>query len=184
MKNEDLNAYLLNALPYIRHIAKAKARWGISYLDEDDLMQEGLLGLMQAFKRYGNRNIPFMAFALPRIKGNIIYALRKSMFAGRCNKIPSMIEISEYYHQAEIAGRDIDESMKHYDKSYATLDYIGKTMTLLPPLYQEIINDIYYKNIERACIAKQFNWPLGKLILMEQKALRALRDIIKEVECN
>lgn len=184
MKNEDLNAYLLNALPYIRHIAKAKARWGISYLDEDDLMQEGLLGLMQAFKRYGNRNIPFMAFALQRIKGNIIDALRKSMFAGRRNKIPSMIEISEYYHQAEIAGRDIDESMKHYDKSYSDLSHIDKATALLPVLYKTIIEDIYYKNIERTCVAKQLNWPLNKLILIEQKALMALRGIIKETECN
>lgn len=194
MKNEssDLNQYLLSAMPIIKRIAKSKARWGLSYLDHDDLIQEGCLGLMQAFKRYETSVTPFMAFALPRIKGSIIDALRKSMFASRDQGqiIPPMIEISEYYDSIIKAGKHgrklMDNKTEHIDKDVFENDHVEAAMRLLRPTQRRLLENIYYKGMDRKDIAKELNIHADKLFWKEQNALKELKVIMQNMDkqCN
>ena len=53
-------------------------------VDADDLIQTGLVGLLEAAERYSPmENIPFEAYALPRIRGAMMDSLRRTDWCSR-----------------------------------------------------------------------------------------------------
>ena len=66
-------------LGLVRHVVgRLQARLP-SYIDGDDLVQAGLVGLVQASQSFDpNRGVPFAAFARARIEGSILDELRRN----------------------------------------------------------------------------------------------------------
>jgi RNA polymerase sigma factor FliA len=72
-KKEEL---ILSCMPLVKRMARKYAR---NATDFDDLVQEGYLGLVEAAERFDSeRGFKFSTFAMYRIRGRIVDALRKA----------------------------------------------------------------------------------------------------------
>lgn len=82
----DRNAAILEWYPMVERIAHRTAvTYGLpNGVDTDDLVSSGVLGLAEAWDRYDpERGVAFEAYAIPRIKGSIIDAIRASDWVPR-----------------------------------------------------------------------------------------------------
>src|SRR2546422_9695535 len=68
---------ILNYSPLVKYVAGRVGSGLPSHVDESDLVQYGLLGLIGAIERYDpDRDVKFETYAIARIKGSIIDELR------------------------------------------------------------------------------------------------------------
>lgn len=75
----DRNEALLEWYPLVERIAhRAAQTYGLPpSIDTSDLVSCGVLGLAEAVERYDpDRGVAFEAFAIPRVKGAVIDAIR------------------------------------------------------------------------------------------------------------
>ena len=80
-------------IPLVRRIAR-RIDPGEGDMDQDDLFSVGVIGLMDAVKKFdASKGVPFEAYATLRIKGNIIDEMRKS---GRVSR-DRISKLNEYY---------------------------------------------------------------------------------------
>jgi RNA polymerase sigma factor for flagellar operon FliA len=79
----DVEECVREMLPIIRNCARRLMRRLPSSVDEEDLMQLGLLGLLQAAQRFHGARPRFRYFALPRIRGSMLDGLRATDTAPR-----------------------------------------------------------------------------------------------------
>jgi len=77
-KDQDLrDRLILTYAPLVKYVAGRVGSGLPSHVDESDLVQYGLLGLIGAIERYDpDRDVKFETYALARIKGSIIDELR------------------------------------------------------------------------------------------------------------
>jgi RNA polymerase sigma factor for flagellar operon FliA len=74
-------------LPYVKRIVHRIAVHLPSTIDIDDLMNVGVIGLIQAVDRYDpSRDNKFMTYAVLRIKGAVLSELRSRDFLSRSNR--------------------------------------------------------------------------------------------------
>ena len=74
-------------LPYVKRIVQRLAVHLPSTVDVDDLMNVGVIGLIQAVDRYDpRRDNKFMTYAIFRIKGAVLSELRARDFLSRSNR--------------------------------------------------------------------------------------------------
>jgi len=74
-------------LPYVKRIVHRIAIHLPSTIDIDDLMNVGVIGLIQAVDRYDpSRDNKFMTYAVFRIKGAVLSELRSRDFLSRSNR--------------------------------------------------------------------------------------------------
>src|SRR6056300_1887951 len=74
-------------LPYVKRIVHRIAVHLPSTIDIDDLMNVGVIGLIQAVDRYDpRRDNKFMTYAIFRIKGAVLSELRSRDFLSRSNR--------------------------------------------------------------------------------------------------
>src|SRR5205823_8531912 len=68
---------ILTYAPLVKYVAGRVGSGLPSHVDESDLVQYGLLGLIGAIERYDpDRDVKFETYAMARIKGSIIDELR------------------------------------------------------------------------------------------------------------
>src|SRR5277367_2434716 len=70
-------------MPLVKRMAHSMKRRLPGVVDQDDLVQLGLLGLLQAAQRYNGPRERFPNFARPRIRGAMIDGLRETDSAPR-----------------------------------------------------------------------------------------------------
>jgi len=71
-------------LPHVKRIVHRIAAHVPSYVDSDDLLNAGILGLLSAVKSFGPcRGTPFLSYAVFRIKGAVLSELRSRDFLSR-----------------------------------------------------------------------------------------------------
>src|SRR6184192_493141 len=69
---------ILTYAPLVKYVAGRVGSGLPSHVDESDLVQYGLLGLIGAIERYDpDRDVKFETYAIARIKGSIIDELRQ-----------------------------------------------------------------------------------------------------------
>ena len=74
-------------LPYVKRIVHRLAMHLPSTIDIDDLMNVGVIGLIQAVDRYDpRRDNKFITYAVFRIKGAVLSELRSRDFLSRSNR--------------------------------------------------------------------------------------------------
>lgn len=89
VKNDavDRDALITEYLPYVKRIVHRIAVHLPSTIDIDDLMNVGVIGLIQAVDRYdASRDNKFMTYAVFRIKGAVLSELRSRDFLSRSNR--------------------------------------------------------------------------------------------------
>ena len=81
---ERKQAMALEYLPMVRTIVARVGRHLPTHVSGEDLLQEGLVGLMEALAKFDpEQGYEFGAFAMPRVRGAVLDALRRQDFVGR-----------------------------------------------------------------------------------------------------
>ena len=97
-------------LPYVKRIVHRIAVHLPSTIDIDDLMNVGVIGLIQAVDRYDpKRDNKFMTYAVFRIRGAVLSELRSRDFLSRANrrKIRDLENVNLKLEQK--LGREVDD---------------------------------------------------------------------------
>ena len=97
-------------LPYVKRIVHRIAVHLPSTIDIDDLMNVGVIGLIQAVDRYDpRRDNKFMTYAVFRIKGAVLSELRSRDFLSRSNRRKIRDLENTYLRLEQKLGRDVDD---------------------------------------------------------------------------
>jgi RNA polymerase sigma factor for flagellar operon FliA len=97
-------------LPYVKRIVQRIATHLPASVDVEDLMNVGVIGLIQAVDRYDpKRDNKFMTYAIFRIKGAVLSELRSRDFLSRSTR-RKLREMETAYHRLEQRlGRDVED---------------------------------------------------------------------------
>jgi RNA polymerase sigma factor for flagellar operon FliA len=97
-------------LPYVKRIVHRIAVHLPSTIDIEDLMNVGVIGLIQAVDRYDpKRDNKFMTYAVFRIRGAVLSELRSRDFLSRANR-RKIRNLENVHHKLEQKlGREIDD---------------------------------------------------------------------------
>jgi RNA polymerase sigma factor for flagellar operon FliA len=97
-------------LPYVKRIVHRIAVHLPSTIDIDDLMNVGVIGLIQAVDRYDpKRDNKFMTYAVFRIKGAVLSELRSRDFLSRSNRRKIRELENAYVALEQKLGREVSE---------------------------------------------------------------------------
>lgn len=123
-KQEDRDALILNYLPLVKKIVYKMMPSYSKYVDLDDLVGSGIMGLIHAVDRFDpGKGVPFESFAYLRIKGEIIDYLRRQDFVStslrkRIKNVESAMESLEI----QLGRPPTDEELaKHLNMDQETL---------------------------------------------------------------
>lgn len=73
----DEQRHLLAHAPLVRRVVRQLASQAAGAMDREDMMQIGLMGLLEALRRYGEPDERFGAYASLRVRGAILDELRR-----------------------------------------------------------------------------------------------------------
>jgi len=97
-------------LPYVKRIVHRIAVHLPSTIDIDDLMNVGVIGLIQAVDRYDpSRDNKFMTYAVFRIKGAVLSELRSRDFLSRSNRRKIRDLENTCLKLEQTLGREVDD---------------------------------------------------------------------------
>ena len=97
-------------LPYVKRIVHRLAMHLPSSIDIDDLMNVGVIGLIQAVDRYDPaRDNKFITYAVFRIKGAVLSELRSRDFLSRSNRRRIRELENAYLKLEQKLGREVED---------------------------------------------------------------------------
>ncbi len=97
-------------LPYVKRIVHRLAMHLPSTIDIDDLMNVGVIGLIQAVDRYDpRRDNKFMTYAIFRIKGAVLSELRSRDFLSRSNRRKIKELENAFLRLEQKLGREVED---------------------------------------------------------------------------
>jgi RNA polymerase sigma factor for flagellar operon FliA len=107
-RNRQLRGQLIiNYLPLVKYIAGRLAVNLPAHLDKEDLINNGVIGLIEAVDRYDcQRNIKFETYASTRIRGAILDGLRKTSLLPR-SITRKLRQLTVAYQQLQQGGREV-----------------------------------------------------------------------------
>ena len=198
---QDRNEALLAWYPMVQRIAhRTAATYGLPQgMDTSDLVSSGVLGLAQAWERFDpERGVAFEAFAVPRVKGAIVDAIRASDWVPRKAR-----------QKARLTGESlvllvsIDESKASEDGDRSTVDRLADdkadlpgdqllaaegrhelmaSLNGLPERERMIVTLHYFQGVQLAEIAKSLEVTESRVSQLHTRALKMLRDGLEAVE--
>ena len=96
---------ILEHLPLVKRIAHRIAIYLPSTIDVEDLINVGVIGLIQALDRYdSDRDIKFSTYATFRIKGAMLSELRSRDFLSRANRWSFTPFVEEILNRSPISA--------------------------------------------------------------------------------
>jgi RNA polymerase sigma factor for flagellar operon FliA len=110
-KDESYRDQLITEyLPYVKRIVHRIAVHLPSTIDIDDLMNVGVIGLIQAVDRYDpKRDNKFMTYAVFRIRGAVLSELRSRDFLSRANRRKIRDLENVHLKMEQKLGREVDD---------------------------------------------------------------------------
>lgn len=129
--SESIEQLVLQHRKLVKKIAVYIKRRLPSHIELDDLIQSGLIGLLEARKNYKpDMNASFETYASIRIRGAILDDLRKNSWVGR-DTIKTMKQISQVIHLIE-----------QRDQKQATTEDIVKELGISLSDYYKVTQEI------------------------------------------
>jgi RNA polymerase sigma factor for flagellar operon FliA len=105
-RNEIVNEYL----PYVKRIVNRIAVHLPATIEVDDLINVGIIGLIQAIERYDpTRDNKFITYAVFRIKGAVLSELRSRDFLGRTTRRKIRDLEKAYLKLEQRLGREVSD---------------------------------------------------------------------------
>lgn len=199
-----VDIYVQDLLPLIRSVATKIARRARGAVEIDDLVQEGVLGLLDALPRYRPEKGPLAAFARPRITGAMLDSLRKGAWPRRLRAMrrqlttggdatPSRGQLFRLSVLERMAGtqdspRDQDVTwlpdalqpvspVDPYERLRAsqTNDRVRHALIVLPPRERRLVRLYYGQDATQAQIARTFGVGESRIYQIHQRLLGRLK---------
>ena len=190
--NDDVerrNELILSFRPYVIRVAHAVVLTVPTYVELDDLIGWGYLGLIEAADRFDHeRGVPFRSYAHYRIKGAIYDGLRREFGA----HVPSQLATEEvaadhpdvfcadaaYTGQgsAELLRFAADLAPDHLVWIAELRDLVDEAMESLLPIEREVLRHHYFLDKPIVSLAGARNLSKSWLSRVHTRALAKLRD--------
>jgi RNA polymerase sigma factor FliA len=107
----DREQLITEYLPYVKRIVQRIAAHLPATVDIDDLINVGVIGLIQAVDRYDpKRDNKFMTYAVFRIKGAVLSELRSRDFLSRSNRRKIRELENAYLKLEQKYGREVEDT--------------------------------------------------------------------------
>jgi RNA polymerase sigma factor for flagellar operon FliA len=107
LRNQIISEYL----PYVNRIVNRIAIHLPPTVETDDLVNVGIIGLIQAIERYDpKRDNKFMTYAVFRIKGAVLSELRSRDFLGRTTRKKIRSLEKAYLKLEQKLGREVEDA--------------------------------------------------------------------------
>jgi RNA polymerase sigma factor FliA len=195
----DRNEALIEWYPMVERIAhRAAATYGLpASVDAADLVSCGVLGLAEAWDRFDpERGVAFEAFAIPRIKGAVIDAIRAADWVPRKarqraresgEQLAVLVSMDEDHGSASgermsTADRLADDQLPEpgFDlmASEDKRELIG-TLNRLPERERMIVTLHYFEAVPLQEIARSLGVTESRVSQLHTRALRMMREGIE-----
>lgn len=195
------NEVLVEYYPMVQRIAyKAAATYGAPVgVDVDDLVSSGIIGLAEAWDRFDpERGVAFVAYAVPRVRGAIIDAIRASDWVPRKARmkaretgepVASLISFdgSQSDGETDAPGRIADKDTPEPGFELLAAEQRQElllALNRLPERERYIISAHYFEGVQLAHIAGEFGVTESRVSQLHGRALRMLREGIESVETS
>ena len=189
------NEALLEYYPMVSRIAhRAAATYGLPVgLEANDLVSSGVIGLAEAWERYDPaRGVAFEAYAVPRVRGAVIDAIRASDWVPRKAR-----QRSRRTGEPVAALVSLDGGRGNGDPDTSTADRIADdgapipgadllacerrqeligSLNRLPEREKMIVTLHYFHGVQLAEIARQLGVTESRVSQLHGRALRMLRE--------
>lgn len=177
---EAKNNLIIKYMPIVKHIVKRICISEISQADFDDLVSQGMIGLIDAINKYDiSKGVKFETYASIRIKGEIIDYLRRKDWIPRSLKqrykiIETTIECLEQKYNREPTTDEIMEATNlSKNDVLKTLSYINAGFI---SSFEEVIeNNLRINSIPNSDIVN----PEDKVMMLDLK--KYLADSINKL---
>ncbi|HHY81536.1 MAG TPA: FliA/WhiG family RNA polymerase sigma factor [Clostridiales bacterium] len=171
-QKQDLESLVIQYLPLIQKIVNQISLKQVQY-EKEDLIHIGVLGLIEAYKRYDSeKGVPFQHYAKWRIRGAILDELRKN---GRVSR--GKMEKIEAYYQAR-------NEMQQLLKREPTAMEICKALSITLQELYDIEDSIHYLSqysLENVLFAGH-DGEFSLIDVMEDKSAQAPDERLLEEE--
>jgi RNA polymerase sigma-B factor len=158
-------------LPLVRSVAQ---RYGGAGEPLEDLVQVGSIGLIKAVDRYdADRGVPFPAFAVPFIAGEIRHHLRD-----RCApvRVPRRLQAEG----VRVVAVGLDSAARGPEADHAARAHerlaLGAALRALRPRERRLVQLRYGEDLSHAQIARRTGMSQSHVSRMLRGALSQLRD--------
>lgn len=133
--SRDAIGVLMNEyLPLVRKVFRRISIRLPAHVEREDLLQSGLIGLFEAIERYDpSSQSGFEAFAMKRVRGAILDALRRDDSVGRCARLKLKRIKNATEELASELGRAPDED-EIAERSELDLPELHKLMEMGAPM--------------------------------------------------
>ena len=174
----DINRKIEEIFPKIVKFARRKYLKAAHY-DVDDLIQEGAVGLLkEIIKNKGSISNNDDGWYIIKVRYCMIDAIR------RLNHIDhvltkKMVNKVEFISLTDIL--DVVDSLHGFSDEYSN-EHLFYAMSKLRNNHKKLLEEIYFKGIDRADIAKENGIKVEKLWITEQKALKELKNIMSSID--
>ncbi|HEY3240296.1 MAG TPA: sigma-70 family RNA polymerase sigma factor [Acidimicrobiia bacterium] len=133
--NHDFHAQIEQHLPLVRHIVYQVSVHFPSHVDRTELTRAGVLGLVQAARRYDAvRGVPFQRFAAQRIRGAILDAVRSADWAPR--------SLRRSAREVETVSGQLANDLGRAPSSAETAAALGMTVRQLAVLQEQLSRSV------------------------------------------
>lgn len=192
---KDRNEVLMAWYPMVQRIAhRASATYGLPQgVDTADLVSCGVLGLAEAWERFdAARGVAFEAFAVPRVKGAIVDAIRASDWVPRKARQKSrltgeplqvLVSIDER-SGGDDEDRSAAERLADDEAPQPGADLVAAEerrelmagLNRLPERERMIVTLHYFQGVQLAEIAKSLGVTESRVSQLHTRALRMMRE--------
>jgi RNA polymerase sigma factor for flagellar operon FliA len=125
----DEQKHLMAYAPLVKRIVRQLNSQIAGAIDRDDMEQIGLMGLLEALRRYGEPDAAFGSYASLRIRGNILDELRRQDWRPRA--------VRQQSHKLRDAVRALTRKLGHEPSEQE----IMSALALTPEAYQAYLMD-------------------------------------------
>lgn len=140
-----------------------------------DLIQEGMVGLMEAAEKFNPDNgVAFSLYALHRVRGRMIDFLRK-------NQQEVLVDMQdEIQAQPYLRSATGDTAFKSAD--FDSLNHaVSSAFSRLPRREQDVLRNVYYKEKTAAETADAMDVSTAYVYKLEKKGIRRMRGMLSRL---
>lgn len=165
----DTDALVLEHLPLVDRCARRFRGWGEPM---DDLVQAGRIGLLHAARRYdAARGVPFAAYAVPTVIGEMRHHLRDrtGLLSGTrgAESVPRTIEL----HDVDQADAAPEAAFERVELRSALLPQLA----LLPAAERRVVELRFVEGMTQDAVADELGVSQAQVSRLQARALCRLR---------
>ena len=170
----DLQAHKKLMTAYQPLVFKIAISFQLSEPDTMELIQEGMVGLLEAAENYDyTRGVAFSVFASFRIRGSMVDYLKKSNNGALYleGDLGSGLTLGETLASVQASPSELAERQLLHEK-------VTQALGRLPEKEQQVITGMYLEDRTAQSVADAIDISLGHVYRLQKKGVRRIRGML------